>query len=87
MMNSNWLAFIEGMLDAVWLVDPIDLCIIAANQPAADMIGVTHNWLIGKPVVDLACTDHISSRLIRSDNAQINKVDQPDRVQHPFNES
>ncbi|WP_223246969.1 sensor domain-containing protein [Sulfuriferula thiophila] len=56
MMNPNWLAFIEGMLDAVWLVDPIDLCIIAANQPAADMIGVERNWLIGKPVIDLACT-------------------------------
>jgi PAS fold. len=56
MMNANWPTFIEGMLDAVWLVDPIDLRIIAANRPAAAMLGVEQDWLVGKPVIDLACT-------------------------------
>lgn len=56
MMNAHWLSFIEGMLDAVWLVDPIDFCIVAANQPAATLMGVERSWLLGKPVVDLACT-------------------------------
>ena len=56
MMNAHWLTFIEGMLDAVWLVDPIDLRIIAANRPAAALIGVEQDWLVGKPVIDLACT-------------------------------
>lgn len=56
MINPGWLTFIEGMLDAVWLVEPIGLCIVAANQPAAKLIGVTPDWLVGKPVVELACT-------------------------------
>ncbi|MEN6587152.1 MAG: EAL domain-containing protein [Sulfuricella sp.] len=56
MKQPNWLPLIEGMLEAVWLVDPIDLRIVAANRSAEALLGVAPDSLVGTPVVDLATT-------------------------------
>ena len=55
-MNDHWQALIEGMIDAVWLVSPIDFKIMAVNQAAACLLGQTPAWFINKPVVELADT-------------------------------
>ena len=54
--RSAWLPLIEGMLEAVWLVDPIELRIVAANRAAETLLGVESGALLGKPVVELAAT-------------------------------
>ena len=56
MKQLNWLPLIEGMIEAVWLVDPIDLRIVAANRSAESLLGVAPGSLAGKPVIDLAAT-------------------------------
>ncbi|MFA5172284.1 MAG: EAL domain-containing protein [Sulfuriferula sp.] len=55
-MISHWQILIEGMLDAVWLVSPIDFKIVIANQAAANLLGVKSAWFVDKPVVELATT-------------------------------
>lgn len=50
----QWQALIEGMLEAVLLVDPVQLRIIAANQSAHHLLELEEKSLIGTPVVDLA---------------------------------
>ena len=56
MKDHTWQPLIEGMLEAVWIVDAIELRILAVNRVAADLIGMPASGLIGKPVVDLAAT-------------------------------
>ncbi|MEW6164852.1 MAG: EAL domain-containing protein [Pseudomonadota bacterium] len=56
MKNAPWLPLIEGMIEGVWIVDALELRILAANRIAADLLGVTAQSLVGKPVVDLAAT-------------------------------
>ncbi len=57
-MTTNWMwqPLLDGMVEAVWLIDPIDLRIVAANQAAAAMLKMDHGELIGKNVIDLAAT-------------------------------
>ncbi|MEQ1667888.1 MAG: EAL domain-containing protein [Sulfuriferula sp.] len=55
-MSNHWQALIDGMIDAVWLVSPIDFKIIAVNQAATRLLGVTPAWFINKPVIELADT-------------------------------
>ncbi|WP_395137465.1 EAL domain-containing protein [Schlegelella aquatica] len=47
---------IDGMLEAVWIVDPLDLRIKAANRAAHDLLGVPGGSLVGRAVIELACT-------------------------------
>lgn len=47
---------VDGLLEAVWIVDPLDLRIKAANRAAHDLLGVEVGTLVGRAVVDLACT-------------------------------
>lgn len=54
MKTIHWQALIEGMLEAVLLVDPIQLHILAANRAAHDLLHLPPLTLNGKPVVDLA---------------------------------
>ena len=54
MKSAQWQAMIEGMLEAVLLVDPIHLTIMAANRAAHDLFMLPALALTGKPVVDLA---------------------------------
>ncbi|MCX8016848.1 MAG: EAL domain-containing protein [Rhodocyclaceae bacterium] len=54
--SQLWQPLIEGMLEGVWIVDAIELKILAANRNAAALLGRPVEELIGQPVVDLAAT-------------------------------
>ncbi len=56
MNTSSWKPLIEGMLEAVWIVDPIDLRIAAANSAAEGLLGLPVGSLAGRAVIDLAAT-------------------------------
>lgn len=47
---------IDGMLEAVWMVDPVDLRVVAANQAAHELLGVSQGSLVGKAAIELAAT-------------------------------
>jgi diguanylate cyclase (GGDEF)-like protein/PAS domain S-box-containing protein len=47
---------IEGMLDAVWLVDAHDLQVVAANAAAGTLMGVAPQSLHGRSVAELTAT-------------------------------
>jgi PAS domain-containing protein len=49
-------SLIEGLLNAVVLVDGASLSVMAVNAPAAALLGVDVLTLRGQPVVDLAAT-------------------------------
>ncbi|CAG1018717.1 partial putative signaling protein, partial [Burkholderiaceae bacterium] len=49
-------ALIEAMLDAVWLVDAASLRIVAANNPAGEMLGCPAAALCGREVAELCAT-------------------------------
>lgn len=53
MISSGWTHLIEGLLEAVLLVDAVNLRLLAANRAAADLIGMRPQDLIGKPVTEL----------------------------------
>jgi len=56
MSNATWLPLIEGMIEAVWIVDAVDLRILAVNRNAAQMLDTTPAAMAGMPVVELAST-------------------------------
>ncbi|MCW7540370.1 EAL domain-containing protein [Aquabacterium sp. A7-Y] len=47
---------IDAMLEAAWLIDPIQLRVVAANPAADRLLGVPAGWLLGRAVVELATT-------------------------------
>lgn len=49
-------ALIEGVLEAVWLVDPLDLKVVAVNRAAETLTGLERGSLVGQPVVNFAAT-------------------------------
>jgi diguanylate cyclase (GGDEF)-like protein/PAS domain S-box-containing protein len=53
---ARWQPLLEGMIEAVWLVDPLDLRIVAVNRVAATMLQMEPGELIGKAVIELAAT-------------------------------
>lgn len=56
MTPSDCGSLIEGLLEAVWLVDPVTLRILAVNRAAGDLLGLTSDDLVGKPVIELTAT-------------------------------
>ena len=56
MKQALWQSIIESTLDAIWLVDAIDLRIRLANRAAEILLGVQPGEFVGKPVTDLAAT-------------------------------
>lgn len=50
---GRWL---DGLLDAVWLVDPLGLRIVAVNTAACALTGLDSSTLVGLPVIELAAT-------------------------------
>jgi diguanylate cyclase (GGDEF)-like protein/PAS domain S-box-containing protein len=54
MKTAQWLALIEGMLEAVLLIDPLQLRVLAANRAAHELMKSPPNALTGIPVVELA---------------------------------
>ncbi|MBK1694676.1 diguanylate cyclase [Chromatium weissei] len=51
-----WQSLIESMIEAVWIVDPLELRVVAANHIAEELLGLSHTALIGYPVIDFAFT-------------------------------
>jgi len=56
MTPAAWAPLIEGLLEAVWLVDPVSLRITAVNSAAADLLGLEPRDLINKPVIELTAS-------------------------------
>jgi diguanylate cyclase (GGDEF)-like protein/PAS domain S-box-containing protein len=56
LISSGWTYLIEGLLEAVLLVDAVNLRLLAANQAAADLIGMSPSELVGKPVIELTAS-------------------------------
>ena len=56
MTPESWQPLIEGMLEAVWIVDPIELRIVGANRAAEALLGVAPGGLKGRAVIELAAT-------------------------------
>ncbi len=56
MMIPNWGSLIDGLLEAVWLVDPITLRILAVNGASCQLLGLASDDLVGKPVIELTAT-------------------------------
>lgn len=56
MSKGQWESLIEGMLEAVLLVDPVQLHVVAANRSAHTLLGLEEDNLINTPVVDLAAS-------------------------------
>lgn len=54
MKAHPWQALIEGLLEAIILVDPIQLRIVAANKAIHQLLKVPQNSLFGKSIIDLA---------------------------------
>ena len=60
MTVPNWASILEGLPDAVWLVDPSTLNLLAVNRAGADLMGAAPAELAGRPVLDFmpAPEDH-----------------------------
>ena len=56
MKRIAWAPLIDGLLESVWLVDPVGLRILAVNQAACDLIGLSREELVGMAVIELAAT-------------------------------
>ena len=56
MAPASWCALIGGLLEAVWIVDPVSLCILAVNRAAAELVGLTAEDLVGRAVIELTAT-------------------------------
>jgi len=54
MKAHPWQSMIEGLLEAIILVDPIQLRIVAANQAIHQLLQVGSSSLLGKGVIELA---------------------------------
>ena len=47
---------IDALIEAVWLVEPVNLHIVAMNQSALDLSGLARDDMLGRPVVELTAT-------------------------------
>lgn len=56
MADGPFQSLIESVLEAVLLVDPLDLRITAANRAAERLTGLPKDRLVGRPIVDFAST-------------------------------
>lgn len=54
MKTAQWLALIEGMLEAVLLIDPLHLRVLVANRAAHELMKLPPGALSGIAVVELA---------------------------------
>lgn len=56
-MNSpNGGSLIAGLLEAVWLVDPVTLRILAVNSASCDLLGLASVDLVGRPAIELTAS-------------------------------
>ncbi|MBB1077178.1 EAL domain-containing protein [Rhodoferax sp. 4810] len=56
MTRVVWRPLIEGLLESVWLVDPVGLRILAVNQAACDLLSLERQAMVGKPAIELTAT-------------------------------
>lgn len=56
MTSPDWGPLIDGLLEAVWLVDPVGLRILAVNRAAGTLLGLAPDDLVGKPAIELTAT-------------------------------
>ena len=56
MTPASWLLLIEGLLEAVWLVDSLSLEILAVNRAGAGLVGLSSSDMVGKPVIEMTAT-------------------------------
>jgi diguanylate cyclase (GGDEF)-like protein/PAS domain S-box-containing protein len=56
MIPPAWQVLMAAMLEAIWLVDPLTLRIVAANPAACTLLDLSVEELIGKPVIELTAT-------------------------------
>ncbi|MDB5818317.1 MAG: diguanylate cyclase [Rhizobacter sp.] len=54
--SKRWLGLIEGLLDAVWLVEARTMRIVVANSAACSLFGASPTQLVGRPASELAAT-------------------------------
>ncbi len=52
MSYLHWAPVTEGLLEAVWVVDPQTLRILSANSAASQLLGVAREVLVGSAVLD-----------------------------------
>ncbi len=55
-MTPAWGGLLDGMLEAVWVVDPRSLRIAAVNQVACRLVGMAMADILGKPAIDFTST-------------------------------
>ena len=55
-VSADWHALIDAMPHAVWMVDAVTLRVVAANGPAATLLGCGREQLIGNAALTLAAT-------------------------------
>lgn len=56
MIPPAWQGIMGAMLEAVWLVDPLSLRILAANPAACALLDLSMDELVGKAVIELTAT-------------------------------
>ncbi len=56
MSLSSFHGLIDALIEAVWLVDPVHLRLVAMNQQALDLSGLARDDMLGRPVVELTAT-------------------------------
>ncbi len=56
MKPIDWTPLIEGMLEAVWVVDPVSLRLIAVNQAACRLQGLTREDMVDRPVIEMTAS-------------------------------
>jgi diguanylate cyclase (GGDEF)-like protein/PAS domain S-box-containing protein len=56
MSEPGWSALLEGSLDAIWLVEPKTLRIVAANVEAAKLVGMEVAEMVGLSAISLAAS-------------------------------
>jgi len=55
-MTAGWRPLIDGLLESVWLVDPVTLRILTVNHAASQLLGIDSAHLVNKPVIELTAT-------------------------------
>ncbi|MBK1641654.1 diguanylate cyclase [Chromatium okenii] len=53
---AQWQILIEGLLEAVWIVNPVTLQVVAVNQIALDLLGMERSAVLGSSVLETAFT-------------------------------
>ncbi len=51
MIPASWTALLEALIEAVWVVHPVDLHIAAVNRAALDLVGMPREDMVGTPAI------------------------------------